>query len=56
MVDDEDVEAPEDGRGGGDESVAVVDGRELLLDGAAEFFAAALFDEGIELVLQPSGS
>ena len=46
VVDYEDVEATEDGDGGGDERLAVLDGGEFLLDGAAVFFAAALGDEG----------
>ena len=56
VVDDEDVEAAEDGGGGGDEGVAVVDGREFLLDGAAVVFAAALFDESARAGLRRSDS
>ena len=50
VVEDGAVEAAEGGDGRGDEGLAVFGGGEGLLDGAAEFGAAALVDEGFGLL------
>ena len=50
VVEDDAVEAAEDGDGGGDEGLAIFGSGERLLDGAAEVGASALCDEGLGLL------